>query len=103
MENESHVKRLFSQTVIYGLGIMLNKSVSFILLPVYTKYFPPEQIGLFTLVQSISFFLGVIYMFGVETSFMKFFIDSKTGQEKISHIFFITCFFCRSLLWFCHC
>ena len=82
MQERSHVKELFSQTIIYGLGIVLNKSVGFLLLPVYTKYFPPEQIGLFTLVQSISFFLGVVYMFGMETSFMKFFIDAKDVYSK---------------------
>ncbi|MDQ3194325.1 MAG: oligosaccharide flippase family protein, partial [Bacteroidota bacterium] len=82
MQNESHLKKLFSQTVIYGLGIFLNKSVNFILLPVYTKYFSPEEIGMFTLVQSLSLFLGVIYTFGVETSFMKYFIDAKDTSSK---------------------
>jgi len=80
--NKSHVKELFSQTVIYGVGIMLNKSVNFILIPVYTKYFSPEQIGLLTLVQSISFFLGIIYTFGLETAFMKYFIDAKDVKSK---------------------
>lgn len=80
--NKSHVKELFSQTLIYGVGIMLNKSVNFILLPVYTKYFSPEQIGLLTLVQSISFFFGIIYTFGLETAFMKFFIDAKDVKQK---------------------
>lgn len=79
---KSHVKELFSHTVIYGLGIVLNKSVNFILLPVYTKYFPPEQIGLFTLVQSISLFLGIIYTFGMETSFLKYFIDAENVKTK---------------------
>ncbi len=82
MENKSHIKELFSQTVIYGLGIMLNKSVGFLLLPLYTKYFPPEQIGLITLVQSLSLVLGVIYMFGMETAFMKYFIDAKDDESK---------------------
>ncbi|MEO8666582.1 MAG: polysaccharide biosynthesis C-terminal domain-containing protein [Ignavibacteria bacterium] len=82
MENESHLKKLFSQTVIYGMGIILNKSVNFILLPVYTKYFSPSEIGLFTLVQSLSLFLGVIYTFGLETSFMKFFIDANDNAER---------------------
>lgn len=95
MENKSHVKKLFSQTVIYGLGIMLNKSVSFILLPLYTKYFHPEQIGLFALIQSVSLFLGVVYMFGVETSFMKFFIDAKSDETKSeiysSSLIFLSC------------
>jgi len=80
--NRSHVKELFSHTIIYGVGIMLNKSVNFILLPIYTKYFSPEQIGLLTLVQSISFFLGIIYTFGLETAFMKYFIDAKDIKSK---------------------
>lgn len=82
MESRSHIKELFSQTVIYGLGIMLNKSVGFLLLPLYTKYYLPEEIGLFTLVQSLSLVLGVIYMFGMETSFMKYFIDSKDDKSR---------------------
>jgi len=82
MNSKSHISELFRQTVIYGLGIMLNKSVGFLLIPLYTKYFPPEQIGLFTLVQSLSLFLGVVYMFGMETSFMKFFIDEKGEKDK---------------------
>jgi len=80
-EKKSHVKELFTHSFIYGLGIVLNKSVNFILLPVYTKYFSPEQIGLFTLIQSLSLFIGIIYTFGLETSFIKMFIDSK--DEKI--------------------
>lgn len=82
MSSKSHVSELFRQTVIYGLGIMLNKSVGFILIPLYTKFFPPEQIGLFTLVQSLSLFLGVVYMFGMETSFMKFYIDVEDENKK---------------------
>ena len=91
METKSHVSDLFTQTVIYGLGIMLNKSVGFLLFPLYTKYFPPEQIGLFTLVQSLSFFLRLVYMFGMETSFMKYFIDAK-DQKLRAEIYSSTLF-----------
>lgn len=94
MQKSSHVKELFSQTLVYGLGIILNKSVGFLLLPLYTKYFPPEQIGLFTLVQSISFFLMTVYMLGMETAFMKFFIAEKKVYDKSlvysSTIYFLT-------------
>lgn len=92
MNSKSHVTELFRHTVIYGLGIMLNKSVGFILIPLYTKYFPPEQIGLFTLVQSLSLFLGVVYMFGMETSFMKYFIDVKDENGK-TEVYSSTLFF----------
>lgn len=79
---KSHAGELLSHSIVYGLGIILNKSVNFILLPLYTNYFPPEQIGLFTLVQSISLFLSVIYTFGLETSFLKYFIEAEDLKRK---------------------
>ena len=82
MSNSGKAKQFFSQTVIYGLGIMLNRSVSFILIPVYTKYFLPAELGVFTLVQSLSIFLGFIYAFGLETAFMKKFIDAKDENRR---------------------
>lgn len=90
-QNKSYVKEIFSHTVIYGFGIVLNKSVNFILLPLYTKYYSPEQMGLFTLIQSLSLFMGVLYKFGMETSFMKFFIDEKEDKNK-SEIYSSTLF-----------
>ena len=92
MENNSHIKKLFSHTVIYGLGIVLNKSVNFILLPVYTRYYTPQEIGMLTLLQSISFFLMVIYALGMETSFMKFFIEEKDVKKR-SEIYSATLIF----------
>lgn len=82
MESNSHIKKLFSQTVIYGLGIVLNRSVNFILLPVYTRYYQPQEIGMLTLLQSLSFFLLVIYALGMETSFMKYFIEEKDTKKR---------------------
>jgi O-antigen/teichoic acid export membrane protein len=77
-----HVKEMFSHTVIYGLGLALNKSVTIILLPLYTKYFSTEELGLYTLVLALSFFLGVVYTYGMETSFIKFFIDEKNITKR---------------------
>lgn len=82
MEKTSHIRELFSHTIIYGIGIILNKSVNFFLLPVYTKYFTPAEIGMLTLIQSLTLFLGVIYTFGIETAFIKLFIDAKSVNEK---------------------
>ncbi|MBX7043813.1 MAG: polysaccharide biosynthesis C-terminal domain-containing protein [Ignavibacteria bacterium] len=82
MSDRSPMRLLLSQTAIYGLGIMLNRSVGFILLPVYTGWFAPSELGMFMLVQSLSVFLGFVYMLGMETAFMKKFIDAKSESEK---------------------
>jgi len=79
---KSHVKELFSQTAVYGIGIMLNKILSFLLIPVYTFYFSPSDLGLYNLVQSLWLFIILIYVYGMETSFIKFFIDAKEEKKK---------------------
>lgn len=85
MADSGRTKQLISQTMIYGLGIMLNRSVSFILIPVYTNYFSPAELGVFTLVQSLSIFLGFVYALGLETAFMKnSLMQAITKEERTS-------------------
>lgn len=78
----THIKKLFSQTVIYGIGIVLNKAVSLILIPLYTYYFSTEELGLMNLIQSLWFFIILLYIYGTETSFIKKFIDAKNHTDK---------------------
>lgn len=80
--NKSHIKELFSHTAIYGIGIMLNKVLSFLLIPIYTYFFSPADLGLYNLVQSLWLFVILIYVYGMETSFIRFFIDAKEDKIK---------------------
>lgn len=52
------------------------------MLPVYTHYFSPEQFGVYSLVRSLWFFAAVFYLYGMETSFQKFFIEAKAFEER---------------------
>lgn len=77
-----HVKTLFSHSIYYGVGLFLNRSLSVILLPLYTDYFSAQELGVYSLIFSLWIFLNILYMFGTETSFLKFFIDAKEQSEK---------------------
>jgi len=77
-----HLKSLFSQSVFYGLGLILNRSIGILLLPLYTAYFTSNQLGTYAIIYSLWLFINVIYLLGLETSFLKFFIDAKTKEEK---------------------
>lgn len=79
---KSPVKTLLSHTAIYGVGLVLNKSLGFLLLPVYTNYFSPSDWGVFNIVWSLWIFLSVLYSLGFENSFMKYFIEEKNKQKK---------------------
>lgn len=80
-KSKSHIKELFSHTAIYGVGIMLNKFLSFLFIPIYTYFFSPSDLGLYNLIQSLWLFVILIYVYGMETSFIRFFIDAK--EEKV--------------------
>lgn len=80
--SRGHVRDLFSQTAIYGVGLLANKSISFILLPLYTFYFTPSELGAYNIVQSLWLFIILFYLYGQETSFIKFFIDGKDVAER---------------------
>jgi O-antigen/teichoic acid export membrane protein len=73
---------LLSHTAIYGVGLVLNKSLGFLLLPVYTNYFTPADWGVFNIVWSLWIFLSVLYSLGFENSFMKYFIEEKNKTKK---------------------
>lgn len=61
---------------------MLNKVLSFLLIPIYTYFFSPSDLGLYNLIQSLWLFIILIYVYGMETSFIRFFIDSKENAVK---------------------
>lgn len=78
----SPVRKMFSHSAVYTLGFVINRLLPFLLLPVYTKYFLPEEFGYFSLVYSFWFFTAVFYLYGMESSFQKIYIESDTERRK---------------------
>jgi len=44
------LKRVGRHTMIYGAGILLNRAVAFLMLPIYTRFLTPSQFGVLELV-----------------------------------------------------
>ncbi len=78
----SPIRKIFSDTIIYTVGSVFNRLLPFLLLPIYTYYFKPELYGIFSLVYSFWFFVVVFYLYGMETSFQKHFIEAKSDEAK---------------------
>lgn len=78
----SKIKKIFSDTIIYSFGSVFNRFLPFLLLPVYTYYFPPAEYGIFSLVYSFWFFVSVFYLYGMETAFQKCFLEAETSEIK---------------------
>lgn len=75
------IRTLGKQSLIYGIGTILTRLVTFLLLPVYTNVFTLEQYGIVSLAYAFTGFVIVVYRYGMDTALMKFYIDAE-GEEK---------------------
>ena len=79
------LKKLASQTAIYGLSSVVGRLLNYLLVPLYTRYFLPEEYGVVTELYAYVAFLVIILTYGLETAFFRF---SQT--EKNSRVVFST-------------
>ncbi len=75
----NYLKKLASQTAVYGLSSVIGRLLNYLLVPLYTRYFLPEEYGVVTEVYAYVAFLIIILTYGFETAFFRF---SKKEQNK---------------------
>lgn len=80
------VKRFLKTSGIYFIGDVLIKIISFLLLPIYTKYIAPSQYGEYDLyINVLSFFVSVLFL-DIWASTMRFMFDGEDEESKKSAI-----------------
>lgn len=77
------LKQLVSQGVIFGLTSSLQSALSFILLPLYTKYFSLDEFGGYNMLLVIAGLCNTIFYLGASSVLGRFYYDYKEkGQDK---------------------
>ncbi len=87
----SRIKSLFRNLVIYGLGDVATSLVSFLLLPLYTRYLAPADYGVIAMLLTIEAVAKIVFRWGVDTAFMRLYFDCRdtaSRQRLASTIFF---------------
>lgn len=83
----SRLKQLGKDSLIYGIGGILAKGVSFLLLPVYTRIFTPSDYGTIEMLTVISSFLATILVMGMDSAQSMYFFkhkeEGKSAQARI--------------------
>ena len=79
------IKSLGKESLIYGIGHVMARMVTFLLLPLYTHYFTPDQYGIISLSYAFIGFALIIYRYGMDTALMKYAVQEK-GLERKKHI-----------------
>ena len=79
----SPIKKLLSQTAVYGLTHTVGRVLNFLLVPLYTSdmVFSPEEYGVVNVLYSVVGFAIVLLTYGLETAFFNFSREQKS--EKV--------------------
>jgi O-antigen/teichoic acid export membrane protein len=86
----SKKKSLSGSTAWYTLGNLFIRSVSFLLLPLYSNYISKEDFGNYALLMSLYVIISVIYQFGLHSALSKYYLEEKNENKR--KIIFSTAF-----------
>ena len=78
----NQLKKLASQTAIYGLSSVIGRLLNYLLVPLYTRYFLPAEYGVVTELYAYVAFLVIMLTYGFETAFFNF-TKKEDNKEKV--------------------
>jgi O-antigen/teichoic acid export membrane protein len=76
------LKRLGSQSAIYGLGGIVSRLIAVFLLPVYTTYLGTTGFGQIATIVALSSVLAIVLRLGITSAFFRFYFDSEHEDRK---------------------
>lgn len=76
------LKRLGTETAIYGISTILGRFLNFLLVPFYTNVLVPGEYGIVAYVYSLIAFVNVIYSYGMESAYFKYSSTLEIGTVK---------------------
>ena len=76
------LKKLAGQTVIYGLSSVVGRLLNYLLVPLYTRYFLPEEYGIVVEMYAYVAFLVVFLTYGIETAFFRY-SNKISDKERV--------------------
>lgn len=76
------IKRLLSDSVVYGLSSIMARVAGFLLLPVYSQILVPGDYGILGLYNSTFFLTLVVIVFCMDNATYRFYFDSTTVTHQ---------------------
>ena len=80
---QKEIINLSKNTLIYGLGHVLARIVTFLLLPLYTNVFTPDEYGIISLAYVIMGFMTVVMHYGLDAALMKRYVQSDLIEKTV--------------------
>ena len=76
------LRRLAGQSAVYGLGGIVSRVVAIFLLPLYTAYLDPNDLGRVSILLALNAVLVTILRGGVQSAFFRFYFDATNDASR---------------------
>ena len=77
------INKFFNISLTYGLGFFLLRSISFLLLPLYTNLLNTNDAGIVFIIYTVLAFLNPIYALGMDSALLKFYNSTKHSKRSV--------------------
>lgn len=79
----SSLKKLASDTALYGISSILGRVLNYLLVPLYTEVFRADEYGVVTVLYAYVAFFNVLYTYGMETAYFRFAARQKGEEQRV--------------------
>lgn len=94
----SNLKKLASDTAIYGISSIGGRLLNYLLVPFYTSVFQMGEYGVVTELYAYVAFLNILYLYGLETAYFRFANRYKSEEARVYNSAFTSLFLSSILL-----
>ncbi len=77
----SKLRELFSDTLIYGISSVFARFINYLLVPLYTGVFDPDEYGIVGLVYAAIALLNVVFTMGMESAYLRYAKDRDNSAS----------------------
>ncbi len=79
---KKELKQLGKETAIYGISTIVGRFLNFLLVPFFTNVFTQAEYGIITNVYAYIAFFNIIYLYGMDSAYLKFASTQELGNEQ---------------------
>jgi O-antigen/teichoic acid export membrane protein len=80
------LKRLGGDSLLYALMNVGTKLIAFFMLPIYTYYLGPKEMGVFENIDAVTSMLTFVIIFGTDNALAYYFFNTKDETEKNKYV-----------------
>ena len=81
------IPKILQNSAIYTVIMVLQKGISFFLMPLYTAFLSPSDYGILGVVSSVSSLMAVFITLGLEAAAARFYYKYNKDEDQAKKIY----------------